>query len=67
MWTNSRSSRTKCIDEHEAFVKETGREWKRLALKNSNDEFNAYEAEKLFKLDSQLEALSGKHFAIEPI
>ena len=56
----------KKIDEYEAFVQETEREWKRLALKNSNDELNAHEAEKLLELDRQLEALNGKHVAIEP-
>ena len=56
----------KKIAEYDTFVSESMREWKDLLVKSESEEgLNAGEAERLLELDDILEALHGKHVAVE--
>ena len=56
----------KKIAEYETFVSESIQEWNGLLAKSESEEgLNAREAERLLELDDILEALHGKHVAVE--
>lgn len=56
----------KKMAEYETFVSATELEWKELLEKNEEqDGLNAADTERLLKLDDILEALQGKHVAVE--
>ena len=56
----------KKISEYETFVSEAMNEWNHLLAKNEAEGgLNAQDAERLLELDDALEALHGKHLAVE--
>ena len=56
----------KKIAEYETFMSEAVKEWKELLAKNEEDgRLNAQETERLLELDDILEALHGRHVAVE--
>ena len=56
----------KKIDEYDAFVSRAMEEWRGLLTKkDGKKELNAQESQRLLELDNMLEAIHGKHVAVE--
>ena len=56
----------KKIAEYETFVSRSIQEWRKLLNKSRNEgELNSQDVERLLELDDMLEALHGKHVAVE--